>query len=278
MEKEEKAWLVQLVKERNEDLTLTDEQAEQIHFYEEYIENGDTDNFISSPWENLEVQKVFYKSILNEDQFEIYLQSYQYYLKAIEEDAKRNDAKQEEIYFKQELLEFYKQEVHPIFLAHRLGNKMGFREVVLQKRITLLKEDYKDFLQQKLRRTYAEHIRYHKSFQPNQLKVSLLDLELIKVYPNYTLFESKSDEYIQAIADSLFKEMMGLVELVFKEFYHDWQKIIDKKTQELREKYLSSTPEERGWTFVIETDEKEEEYIRNRFLSYLLIDENQYQF
>lgn len=272
---EARKWLIHLVKDRYEWLSLTEGQAEAIHEYEERIEKVHSDKFIPSFWEEKETESYFFKQILSERQFEVYSETTLKQITDAEMQMVESDkAVAIEVEYNTKLLSFYRDDLVPKLIQHKNENLIE-RQPGTKRRIDFLKNEYAEYLKVRWKEVCVAHFRYARNFQPNQFKLELLHHEMEKVYPSYYFFEKASDSVIYETGRFIFNKMAYEYSL-----FSDFMKKIGKSSKEATEKlYQQYHPEKpTGFTAVIELggERPELQKQQDEFLSYLLVDPEKY--
>lgn len=270
-----KEWLIKLVQDRYQWLSLTHYQAEAIHRYETDIEKVHSDHYIPSFWEEKEIEFYFFKQVLTEEQLVMYQNTISEQIKdGTTHFADEDKEALRDVGYCEKLLSFYRNQLAPKFIQHKKENYIGKLPRV-KRRIDFLKGEYNEFLKVRFKELAVAHFRYSKNFQPNKFRAELLRHEMEKTLPSYYFFEKSSDQVVEEMGRLLIDEMKYEFRIYneFVESISDWTKTA---TEEIHNEFFEKTVNGFG---VIElgrerpeTKKKEDE-----FLSYLLLDAEKYQ-
>jgi hypothetical protein len=263
------------VQDRYEWLSLTHDQAEAIHRYETDIEKVHSDNYIPSFWEEKEIEFYFFKQVLTEEQLVLYQNIISGQIKDgtthfadVDKEALRD------VGYCEKLLSFYRNHLAPKLIQHKKENYIG-KLPKFKRRIDFLKDEYKDFLKVRFKEISVAHFRYSKNFQPNKFRAELLRHEIEKTLPSYYFFEKSSDQVVEEMGRFLIDEMKYEFSIYnkFVESISDW---IKTSTDEIHREFYEKIGNGFG---VIELgrERSEAKKSEDEFLSYLLLDAEQYE-
>jgi len=176
MTPEEYQWYVNLVRDRNQYLNLTFEQAERVYKYEQDKDTYSEKHFFSV-WEEWDYELTTFREILHDDQLKNYetflrenIQRYEQSL--IEQDGEKAN----EIAHNEELINFYETQFLPDFFKDPF---LRFCWLSIDRaKIEYLRKEYKRFLNDTKKSILTSHFRHNRTFKPNELKASLLRLKL----------------------------------------------------------------------------------------------------
>lgn len=227
MSTEEYKWNIELVMERYSVLKLKFLQAEEVYRYER--ENRDLSNkFYFSFWEERDFESTTFRAILNDVQFSIYENSVKeavlfHERSLIEADQKKAN----EILYEEEKIAFYETQLLPrLFEDDFLGSAWLLNE---KWNVKYLKSQYKQFLNDKKMQILTNHFRHSRTFQPNHLKLYLLQHKADYVLPNYESFRLNVNAATRKIVEDL--------KPIASQFPLETEKLITGKFRELREFY-----------------------------------------
>ncbi|WP_026897852.1 hypothetical protein [Daejeonella oryzae] len=273
MTQEDYQWHINLVKDRNHDLNLTFEQAEQIYKIEEDKSIYSEKQYFSA-WEEMDYELSTFKKILNPKQFA----TFEINMKEIVENYQQSLIEQDtekliEIEFNKATIKYYEEQFLPGFFKEPLLYTFHWLSADKAK-IEFLKAEYKKFLDDSRKRILIEHFRHYRTFKPNELEASLLQHKLSYLWPDYLSFKAVMDEPTKVITEYLKQK--------FKYVIEKYDEFIAKKLEELivfnkenSDKYHDDS--HGGWhTIVIgqtNTEEEEKEY---RAMCVLLLDREKY--
>jgi hypothetical protein len=169
---------------------LSDLQVDKILAYEREKASFPPGQHFSL-WEEADYELFVFKSFLSEDQLSIYtnkiaekIQFNEKYF--IQRDAGIiDDIKQQE-----HRLNFYRNKFVPAVFSDYsiLINIISQQEIT---KINYLKDEYALYLNKTKWDAIVYHLRHYRSFQPNQLKLTLLMQEISGVWPDYENFEKQ---------------------------------------------------------------------------------------
>ena len=271
MTTDEYQWYVNLVRDRHQSLNLTFEQAEKIYRFEQ-DKNIHSNKHFFSVWEEWDYELTTFSEILNDEQLKIYKTFLKKNIRGYEQSLIEQDNKKtNEIAYHEKLLDFYETHFLPEFFKHPfLMLHFGWLHNEKPK-IEFLKAEYKRFLNERKKEILTSHFRHSRTFQPNELKASLLRHKLSYVIPSYTFFKHQMDEPTKAVACYLNEKLRYLPEKT-----EDFLKRKFKESKEFseinRQKYLG---EIKGWHVIVEQLIDEEEKERRR-MTLLLFDKEKY--
>lgn len=271
MAPDEYQWYVKLVQDRHQYLSLTYEQAEKIYRFEQDKDIYSNKHFFSF-WEERDYELATFSEILNDEQLRIYKTFFKKGIEGYERSLIELDTKKaNEIAYNEELLNFYETQFFPEFFKdpfHLLHFGSFYNE---KSKIEFLKAEYKRFLNDTKREILTSHFRHSRTFQPNELKVSLLRHKLSCVLPSYISFKQQMDEPTKAVTYYLKQKLRYLPdkteELLKRKF---------KESKEFnkinRQKHFGKI---KGWLVIAEHLTVEEEKERRR-MTFLLFDKERY--
>ncbi|MFC5407793.1 hypothetical protein ACFPMF_00625 [Larkinella bovis] len=209
MQQEEHQWLIDIIKDRFQNmygLELTDEQAERIHQFEDDKNVYSATDFFSE-WEEWDFEWASFKDILTEQQFETYEEKRKGFIQQMETGLKEADrARAVEIDYHQELIGYYENEFLPDFFNDRFLQPLAILPETKTK-VDFLKAEYRRYLIEYRKHVLVGHFRYARTFRPNLLRISLLQLKLNHLWPDYFYFKRKMDESTKAVAEYLEKKV-----------------------------------------------------------------------
>jgi len=253
---EEYKWLVNLVRERNPHLNLSFEQAKNIYEYEE------TDFEFTTVWKEIDRDKQFMKSILTENQFQIYLKDLTQRIKRQEESI-NNDEKRtiKEI----EFLKQHKQLIQEEYLPPILEISTEFNKcfsISDKNKLSVIQKKYKEAIIVERETTKIELFNHYKNLNPKVYLEWELRVDIDTLIPNPNIF-SKRKRFHPVLNDSK--------NLIKK--YHDEINLFLEKSLEIEGNYWSKhetllinhyelNKEPKGWRFEIIKDEDESNFER----------------
>lgn len=261
---------IELIQHRFHQFKLTSGQALRIYYHEEeksIYESG----FLFSPWEELDHDLHFFRSILNKEQFLVYEQELKKKMLLHENNLVAEDNnKEKEIAYYLELLKYYTTTLLPSLTDIKV---FPFFSLIFSNRskFDYLKTEYKKFVQYSRKDLLVYHFRNYRQFMPNQLKVSLLKHSLHFYFPDYPAFYHQMDaptksmaQYFEAIVCRLDKDSLQAIKDIFYQ--------LDIFSNNINEKYLE---EQRGWH--VDIKQSEEQTTLNCLMAVLLIDKDLYE-
>lgn len=240
-------WNIQGIQGRLEYLQLTTEQAEKVHAFEEGKRGNPGSSFFTS-WEELDYDWTFFKEILNENQWEAYQEFHQKTIAYLEQtDRDADQAKQVDIAYYQELVQYYEKEFLPWFFKHP-GSQLG--GLLFQStKLPYLKSEYQNYLLDTKMEILTLHFRAYKTLKPLELKANLLRHQLAYLLPDYVTFERKMDKPTLAVAKhlkswvkSLPPDILDLIDEKFKVLNEFESAAFKKHFAEVSGWHVSSEP------------------------------------
>ena len=242
MTPEEYTWAINIVKDRNQYLHLSYEQAEKIYEFEKMRDQQYGDKFFSA-WEEFDFTQDTFQKILNEKQFKNFIKYHKENVKQYEQHLIKSDVKLvTSIQYHEALIDFYKTKYIPGFYEE----KFLFDTIILaehQAKISFIKQEYKISIAHEKTKQISSHYRNNRLFCPNELKVTMLRHQLMEIVPNYSFFKTTFDTPMQATADFLLEKFRHIPE------YHS--KFFERKTKEretfgkrIQKKYIGDP---KGW-------------------------------
>lgn len=257
------------IQQRFRKFNLTDEQARRVYYHEEEKALFESKLLFSS-WEEADYDLHFFSSLLTREQFHVYeQQSKQKILQQENSLAAQDGAKQNEIAYYLELVNYYKTNLVPTLLKPSVFPFFGLLNLERAK-VDYLKSAYKKFIQHTRKDLLVQHFRNYRLFMPNQLKVSLLSHSLYFYLPDYSSFRSETDVPTKSMAQ-YFEDKLRRID---KESWQTIKRISDQLeifTNSIRSNYFEETG---GWH--VEIRISEDELMLNSLMSVLLIDKNHY--
>jgi hypothetical protein len=269
-----KEWLIKLVQDRYGWLSLTHDQAESIHRYETDIEKVHSDNYIPSFWEEKEIEFYFFKQVLTEEQMVVYQNTISEQI----EDGRSHFANEDKEALRdvaccEKLLAFYRNQLAPKLIQHKKENYIG-KLPKIKRRIDFLKDGYNEFLRVRFKEICVAHFRYSRNFQPNKFRAELLRHEIEKTLPSYYFFEKSSDQTVVEMSRFLFEKMKYEFG-IYNEFLGSISDWIETTTDEIYSEFYERI--ENGFGVIeLGSDRSETKKREDEFLSYLLIDNEKY--
>ena len=249
MTPEEYTWTINLVKDRNQYLHLSYEQAEKIYEFEKMRDQQSGDNFFSA-WEEFDFTQDTYQKILNEKQFKNYIKYHRENIKRYEQHLIESDIKLvTSIQYHEALIDFYKTKYIPGFYEE----KFLFDTIILsehQAKISFIKEEYKISLAHERTKQISTHYRYNRLFRPYELKVAMLRHQLLEIVPNYSFFKTTFGKPMQATADFLLEKFRHIPGYHSK-FFETKRKELETFSKRIQKKYLGDP---KGWHTITRTE------------------------
>ena len=213
---------LEYVKSRYSSLNLTDEQAREVQLYQAASDAGSL-QFGLSDWERMDYEWTVFKEILDEAQFREFEKGYNQMLKHHQEGLKESDQQFGwQISYNEEWLKYYEEQILPPIVSKLPDAFAGFQELV--NKIDFLKAEYRMVLNDLRADLLMTHFRHSRTFRPNMLKLSLLQIKHYYLWPEYRFFKHKIDNATKAVAEFLetkrdyfFEEFSRLVQLKISE-------------------------------------------------------------
>ncbi|GAB3326096.1 hypothetical protein GCM10027299_25070 [Larkinella ripae] len=265
--------LVTIVQDRYRNqyaLELAFDQAERVYAFEESKNAYSTTDYFSE-WEERDYEWTAFKAILTEAQFKDYEGKRKAFLQATEAGLMEEDrAKNVEIAYNQELIRFYENEFLPDFFKERFLLSLTHLPETKTK-VDFLKAEYQRYLIENRKHLLVTHFRFARTFMPNALTISLLQLKLTHLWPDYYYFSRKLDEPARATAEHLKKRLAYLDERTYAFVQEKYEAL--QAFNELN--YKKHFSERDGFHFVIGEMPPEELRI-HRLMCLLLLDKERY--
>lgn len=190
---------------------MSSEQAELVYKFEK-DKNYYSEKYYFSAWEEWDYELSAFRKILDTEQFNIFGQSIKdavdnYQQSLVEQDTKNLN----ELAFHKETIKYYKEQFLPDFFKDPVLYTFHWLSADKAK-IDYLKTEYKKFLDESKKRILIDHFRNYRTFQPNQLEVSLLRHQIAYLWPDYAAFKAQMDQPTKAIADYLKHKLSYFIE------------------------------------------------------------------
>ena len=250
------------VKYQNKELELTDDQARAIFEYNDNRLDTDEEGEFISPWEKSEQDKVFYRKILNDMQFEIMLKKIEEnVLGEIRSFSGNEEQLSKEIKQLENKRKFLVEEHLPEVCRVRkeLHKFLSKEEIAI---VDELRNDYAEILVSNYEEYKKTHMRFFREYNSTELIKSKKSIEMNSLYPNgFCLLKRWAD--IQ----------MKIRPIV-------WNKIdnhiatLENVRNKLKD-FVIKSYEESGGKYgigVITLKPSKEDLTANQFLSYLLLE------
>ena len=253
---EEYKWLVNLVQDRNQHLNLSFEQAEKLNQYEE------TDFEFTNVWDEIERDKKFMKSILNDAQFQIYQAELERRIKIEEDSIKRNSNNSlKQIKYLIDQKELTEEEYIPKMRMIREEFDKVFSNQDRQI-VNNLIQNYK-LLIEKRRAKFNKEIDVHtKGLNQDAYKESDLRIDIDELIPTPRIFElNKDDEKILVKLKEIIKKYDDAI-CYFLNKTKGIERNYWNKNNDLLNQHFSLNKEPQGWKIEIVKEEEETEFDR----------------
>jgi len=205
MDKGEYQWLVELVQDRYEYLSLTFEQAEHVYRYEQIIAEPAGTEFLTR-WEELDFELATMRQILSAEQFTLFLVSHSEALDFHIEQLRKtdNDEKGKLAYYQDEL-RYYQETAVP-----RLLKEIKILPAIVldsgRHRLQFVQEQYNWHLRKQWKSIVAQHYREYRSFGPHAFELLRVQHELSVVWPDYGSFMIEVDKPARALIKAVLKD------------------------------------------------------------------------
>lgn len=152
-------------------------------------------------FEEWEHESMVFRTILNDEQFNIYSDHLAAMRKRHEEAISLNDQELvKEISKAESRIKFYREAiVQPILKS---------KDLILvtaadHKKLEYLRTEYKDWLTKQRHRISVHHFRDYKALSPNRLKLALLKHQLDYIFPDIFFFLSTLDQSASSLVEDL---------------------------------------------------------------------------
>jgi hypothetical protein len=268
---DEYRWEIDLIKERYASLQLNDEQAWQVHLFEEG-KMAFTGLHFFSDWEEWDYERSVFEKILSKEQFDVYVtdlnNAIERYVQTLPE-SDRHYHKQ--VAYMLEVIQYYEDHFLP---ALHTGTPIHlfFRDD--KPKIDYLKASYKQHWLQARQQSLISHFRAYRLYMPTALQYTLLQQKLAALWPSYTYFRNSMDAATRAVDDYLrnkVKFLNGETDLALHKKMEEKARFFEG----LHDKYYKD--DRGGWHVVIGSSSPEEEKIEH-LMTVLLVDKDLYNF
>lgn len=239
---------VKRAQERFADLHLTDDQAIRLLELREdwgapsFDLGKGADHF--SFWERQDYESDSVRVFLTDDQLALYHKHQQQEAAAYEARVREEDAaKANEILFNEEYTAWIKD--HYLLKMLRELIHVPIRFMMEKEKVEYLRAEYKQFVARSTRNAQVRHYRYHRRFEPNRLRLTLLYEERKALLPDYESFIRQSDDFVKSVGNFLADKYSG--------FAKQGEEFFERKAEENKKQYaelrLRHIGEERlgGW-------------------------------
>ena len=140
----------------------------------------------------------------------------------------------------------------------------------IRPKIAYLKAEYRNYLENRKKGMYVDHVRNSRSFQPNALKLALMNYQLACMFPAYNLFKGHMDEPTKAVKDFLVEKLW-----YYSSSIDEKLKAILKELQNFTAEIMTNKPcEIRGWHTTVHLSEKQEQ--EAQLMCLVLLDRDKY--
>ncbi|HEX8332090.1 MAG TPA: hypothetical protein VF622_05680 [Segetibacter sp.] len=265
---EENKWDIEVIKRRfqNEyEVAISFKQAELIYKQENHVSS--TKHYFSV-WEEADFELSYLEEILDSSQLKRFSDFKKEGVKRFEEGLLEQDKDiVPQLNVSKDVFTYYKEKLLPsLFDDYNLFLFGDFE----RSKINYLKAEYKKYLENRKKEIYLGHFRNSRTFQPNLLKLSLLNHQLSCLFPDYYLFQEHMDEPTKFIRNYLIDKLKYYSYSIDKKLKAILQEFRDFNV-EVGKRHLG---EVRGWhTEYTPSEEQEKEY---RLMCMVLLDQNQY--
>jgi len=190
---------------------LTIDQADLIGEFDNSLLNFST-KYSLSTWEEMDYELATMSDILTSDQFTVFQKIQTEFVKRHEQELVSKDmTKINEVSYCEEHLKYIEENILPDLFNDPFLLSLQWLHSDMSK-VTLLKSEYKLFLTDQKINILSHHFRHNRTFQPNQLKISLLRHKTIHLIPDYSLFLESMDEPTKVINNYLASKVKGFPE------------------------------------------------------------------
>lgn len=138
-----------------------------------------------------------------------------------------------------------------------------------ESKIRYLQNEYADFCKHEKKRVLVEHFRNYKDFSPNLLELSLLRIELNKLWPDYATFEATFDDATKSIVSVINERADPLSEYLLASSQHAFAKL-ENYTNAIGFEIYGSR-DAGGWE-MIKNEHTEKRRMQHRLMSLILVD------
>jgi hypothetical protein len=248
------------------DLTLS--QVESLISFEEE-ESSLSHKYQFSIWEELDFQTSSFKKFLQPDQLALFHAEMAKSVEEIEIGMREKDAEyKKDILFAQQLIKYHKEVFIPeIGKDSRI--QLSHVSKGIENKIRYVQNEYADFCKHEKKRVLVEHFRNYRDFSPCLLELSLLRIELNKLWPEYASFETTFDDATKSIVSMIFERVTTLSEHLLAVSEHSFTKLENYTNSINLEIYGSQ--DSGGWE-VIKNEQTEKRRMQHRLMSLLLVD------
>lgn len=240
------------VKDRFQCLDLSDEQAAQIHAFEQEPLFFETDIYFSE-WETYDYEWYRMSGILREDQLKIYEAHVGEAMVRHHQGLQEADAKRAKyLAFRQQVLAYIHENHYLGFYDQLLTSNLLMRGV--RTKIDYLKAEYSRYLTTQRQKILTSHFRHFRRTSPNELEVQLLLLDEKHIWPDYFGFKDA--------ADAVTLDMMNLLINRFKHLPKEWLDNVKIKLEKASEYFRQLSdemmePTLNAYFFSVKRDEQE---------------------
>lgn len=247
-------WLIELTQHRYAYLELSFDQAEKLYYFEE------TKFEFTTRWDEIERERAFMESMLNEIQYNQYLIEHNRNIQLEEKYIREKVGESEkQIRFLMAQKSLILQTYHPILLNLKREFEARLNESE-KSELDELSESYLLLIQED-RKTGKSTIDLHtRGLNPKAYEEFDLSMDIREILPEPWVFELKDKErlseiheFIQTYRQKLAPFTKGMPEL---------EKAYGNALHELRVEYLDWENRSRGWEYVITSSEEEMEFER----------------
>lgn len=269
MTPEEYKWTINLVRDRHHQFKLTFEQAEKVYLFEKEKDLYSNEYFFST-WEEYDYMLDNFQKILIGKQLKKFSAWLKEAIKRHEEFLIESDNEQAKfIDYQSELLKFYEGRIFPQIFKEKFLTQSVFLSFEKSK-VEFLKKEYKSFLDNQKIGILSSHYRHSRLYQPNTLKVALLQHRLNYIIPRFSFFKAKMDEPTKATANFLLNKFEPILER-HQNFFKQKADELAAFSKSIQDKYIG---EIKGYHITI--TETEEQRRENQVMQVVLIDLEKY--
>jgi hypothetical protein len=266
MSSEENQWDIEVIKRRfqNEyEIAISFDQAELIYNQENQV--GSIKNYFSV-WEAADFELSYVKEILDSSQLKRFSDLEKEAITRFEGELVKQDKDIiTQLNVARDISTYYNEKLLPSLFA---DYNLFFYGDFERPKINYLKAEYKKLLENRKKEIYLGHFKNSRTFQPNLLKLSLLNHELKSLFPDYYLFEEQMDEPTKLIKNYLIEKLKFYSYSIDEKLKAIVQELRDFRV-EASKKYLG---EVRGWhSEYTSSEEQEKEY---RLMCMVLLDKD----
>jgi hypothetical protein len=179
-------------------------------------------------WERQDYELDSARVFLTDEQLTLYHKHQQLDAAAYETRMREEDAaKTNEVLFNEEYTTWIKD--HFLLKMLRELIHVPIRFSMEKEKVEYLRAEYKQFVARSTRNALVRHYRYHRHFEPNSLRLTLLREERRALLPDYESFIGQSDDFVKAVGNFLADKYSG--------FAKQGEEFFERKAEESKKQY-----------------------------------------